>query len=59
MESVLVSDRLVLIIRVHEDDSRTNVSLTEQSRDPKGWSTTQGNVLEDSIDTNKHHKSIG
>ena len=51
--------KLVLIIRVHEDGPRMNASSANQSRDPKGWSTTQGNVPGDSINTDKYHRSTG
>ena len=36
-----------------------NASLAEQSQSPKVWSTIQGNVLGDSIDKDKHHRSVG
>jgi len=34
-----------------------NASSAEQSRDPKVWSTIQGNVPRNSIDKDKHHRS--
>ena len=52
-------EKLVLVIRAHEGGPRTNVSLANQSRGPKGWSAIQGNVLGNSVDTNKHYRNIG
>ena len=51
--------KLVLVIKAHEGDLRTNVSSANQSRGPKGWSAIQGNVLGNSVDTNKHYRNIG
>ena len=51
--------RLVLTIRVHKGCPRRNTFSASQSRGPKGWSTIQGSVPRDSIDTDKHHRSEG
>ena len=46
---------------VSEDVSfdHKGASSADQSRGPKGWSTIQGNVLRDSINTDKYHISTG
>ena len=46
---------------VSEDVSfdHKGASSADQSRGPKGWSTIQGNVSRNSIDTDKYHISIG
>ena len=51
--------RLVLVIRAQEGGLRMNVSLANQSRDPKGWSVVQGNVPGNSVDIDKHYRNIG
>ena len=49
----------ILVIRTHKGGPRMNASSTDQSRDPKWWSTVQGNVLGNSVDTDKHYRNIG
>ena len=46
---------------VSEDVSfdQKGASSADQSQGPKGWSTIQGHVSRDSIDTDKYHISIG
>ena len=43
--------KLVLVIRAQEVGPRMNVQ--------KRWSTVQGNILGNSIDTDKHHRNLG
>ena len=51
--------RLVLVIRAHKGDPRMKASSANQSQNSKGWSAVQGNVLRNSVDTDKHYKNIG
>ena len=51
--------RLILIIMVHEGGLRMNAYSVKQSRGPRGWSAIQGNIPEDSINMDKHHRSTG
>ena len=51
--------KLVLVIRAQKDVLRMNVSSANQSRGPKGWFAVQGNILENSIDIDKHYRNIG
>ena len=48
-----------MVIKVSEGGLRMKVSSTEQGRGSKVWFAVQGNVSEDFIGKDKHHRSIG
>ena len=51
--------KLVLVMRALEGGPRMNVSLANQSRGSKRWSALLGNVLGNSVGTDKHYRNIG
>ena len=51
--------KLVLVIRTHKGGPIMSASLTNQSRGPNGRSAVHGNILGNSVDTNKLYKNIG
>ena len=51
--------KLVLVIRAQEGGLRMNASSADQSRGPERWSTILGNVLGNSVGTDKHYRNIG
>ena len=51
--------KLVLVMRAHKGSPKMNASSANQSRGLKGWYAVQGNVLGNSVDTNKHYRNIG
>ena len=51
--------RKCLVIRVQEGCSRRNSSSAEQSRGLNVWFAIQSNVLEDFIDKDIYHESLG
>ena len=51
--------KLVLIIGTHKNGPRMNASSANQIRGSRWWSVVQGNVLGNSVDTDKHYRNIG
>ena len=51
--------KLVLVIRAQESRPRMNATSANQSRGQKSGFAVQGDVLRNSIDTNKHYRNIG
>ena len=51
--------KLVLDIKAQEGGLTMNDSSAEQSRGPERWYVVLGNVLGNSVGTNKHYRNIG